>query len=75
MLVDSVLWVLGDGDTELGKEQLSARKELCLSEEGQVSKRQLQFSATGGQRRRLLQKRGLYSAWGWWWEGFEGGAA
>lgn len=38
MLVDNLLWVLGDSDTEVGEEQLSDLKELCLVEEGQLSK-------------------------------------
>ena len=51
MLADHLLWVLGDGDTEVGKEQLSVLKELCLVEGGEMSKQSLQFSVVGVQWR------------------------
>lgn len=38
MSVDNLLWVLGEAGTEVGQEQLSALKELCLVQEGHMSK-------------------------------------
>lgn len=62
MLVDRLPWVLGDGDSQVGKEQLSALKELCLVEGGEMSKQSWSFSVAGVQWRSLPQKGRLDSA-------------